>query len=143
MRRRPSIGFLVVVFAGCASVAPLSPEYFVDLEKQWVAALQQPNPKFLDELLDDSFVDSTFRGEIKTKQDVLNGSRAGGAYHSIRLDDLDVRQYGGNTAVVTGVNVLQDRLGSETVRVRFTDVFCKIRGRWRAVAAQETLQTRP
>ena len=92
----------------------------------------------LDGLLADGFVDSTFRGATRTKREVLAGPAAGGAYRSLRLDDLAVRTYG-STAIVTGVNVLRGTAGDE-VRVRFTDVFIRRRGRWRAVSAQETLQ---
>ena len=60
-------------------------------------------------------------------------------YHSIRLDDLKVRFYG-QTAIVTGVNVVQSVDDpSDQVEVRFTDVFVEHGGRWRVVTAQETV----
>lgn len=114
---------------------------FVALEHRWVSALQNHDTAFLDALLDDSFVDSTFRGAIRRKHDVLAGPRAAPAYRSIRLDDLVVRRYGADTAIVTGVNVLRGTAGGDTVRVRFTDVFVRRHGSWRAVSAQETLQS--
>lgn len=130
---------LAIVFAaaGCAS-AP-SAAYFAELEQRWLAALQAHDTAALNELLDDSFVDSTFRGGTRTKHDVLTGPPAGGAYKSVRLDELKVRAYGSRTVIVTGVNVLEGP-SKDTVRVRFTDVFCKSGLRWRAVAAQETLE---
>jgi len=63
-----------------------------------------------------------------------------GPYHTLRLDELQVRTYGARTAVVTGLDVLQGASGDDVVRVRFTDVFVKRDGTWRAVSAQETLQ---
>jgi len=101
---------LAVVFVlafGCATAPPA--KYFEDLEHQWVAALQAHDTATLNELLDASFVDSTFRGGTRTKHDVLTGPPAGGAYKSVRLEDMTVRLYGRRTAIVTGVNVLQGR----------------------------------
>ena len=131
---------ILLLFAGCASVSATPDAYFVDLEHRWLDALAKHDIAALDALLDDSFVDSTFRGAVRTKHDVLTGPPAGGAYRSIRLDDLAVRRYGSDTAIVTGVNVLQGTAPDDIVRVRFTDVFVRKDGRWRAVSAQETLQ---
>ena len=135
MTRLPLL-LAVVLASGCASTPP--PTYFKDLESRWVAAAQAHDTAALNDLLDDSFVDSTFRGTTRTKHDVLTGPPAGGAYKSVRLDDVAVRNYGRSTVIVTGVNVLQGASG-DTVRVRFTDVFCNSGHAWRAVAAQETL----
>jgi ketosteroid isomerase-like protein len=128
---------IVFAAAGCATAPPAT--YFAELEQSWLAALQAHDTKALNELLDDSFVDSTFRGATRTKHDVLNGPPTGGAYRSVRLDELKVRAYGSRTVIVTGVNVLEGP-SKDTVRVRFTDVFCKSGLRWRAVSAQETLE---
>ena len=125
------------------SCASLRPPDFVEIEHRWVDALQKHDTATLNQLLDDSFVDSTFRGEIRKKNDVLAGPPAGGPYRSIRLDDLAVRQYGSHTAIVTGINVLQGASETDVVRIRFTDVFVQKHGQWRAVSAQETLQTAP
>ena len=147
MRRSPFAALLPfalsLLAARCASGGAPEPDDFVALEHRWIAALQQRDVKTLDELLDDSFVDSTFRGTTRSKRDVLAGPPAGGGYQSIRLDDMQVRGYGRDTVIVTGVNVLKGAAESDIVRVRFTDVFHKSGGTWRAVAAQETLQTSP
>ena len=137
VRTMKRLALLAIVFAaGCTTtMSPASD--FKDLETRWVAAAQAHDTATLNELLDDSFLDTTFRGTTRTKHDVLAGHPAGGAYKSIRLDELNVRRYG-STVIVTGVNVLQGPTG-DTVRVRFTDVFSKSGNAWRAVAAQETL----
>ena len=138
--RAAVIGFTLLLL-GCASVTPTSDAQFVEIEQQWVEALRTHDVAALDRLLDDNFIDSTFRGTIRTKHDVLTGPPAGGAYRSIRLDDVVVRRYGSRTAIVTGVNVVQGAAADDIVRVRFTDVFVAKDGQWRAVSAQETLQT--
>jgi Domain of unknown function (DUF4440) len=135
---------LCVLFAtallaiGCAGAPPRS--VFIQLENDWVAALRTHDAAALDRLLDDSFVDTTFRGGRRTKHDVLIGPPAGGVYHTLRLDDVAVRIYSNRTAVVTGVNVLQGPKAEDVVRVSFTDVFIRRHGAWRAISAQETLQ---
>lgn len=124
--------------AGCASAPP--PDRFVELEHRWVAALQSRDRAALDRLLDDTFFDSTYRGGLRSKADVLNGPPAAGPYRSVRLEQLTVQMYGSRAAVVRGVNVLQGASPEDVVRVRFTDVFVRKGNAWRAVSAQETLQ---
>ncbi len=139
--RRITAGFLLalaVLTVGCASAPPES--LFVKLEDEWVAAIQAHDESTLDRLLDDSFVDTTFRGTFRTKHDVLNSPPVAGAYHTIRLEDVAVRIYAERMAVVTGVNVLQGAEADDIVRVSFTDVFVRRSAFWRAVSAQETLQ---
>lgn len=123
----------------CAS-APPSASFFIDLEHRWIEALAKHDVAALDRLLDDSFIDSTFRGGVRTKHDILTGPSAGAGYHSIRLDDVVVRPYGGRTVIVTGVNVLEGSTASDVARIRFTDVFVRFGDEWRAVSAQETLE---
>lgn len=139
MKRR--LRALLFLVAGCASLNATPDAYFVDLEHRWLDALQKHDVAALDALLDDSFVDVTFRGGVRTKHDVMTGPPMSGPYHSIRLDDLAVRRYGSAVAVVTGVNVLQGATADDLARIRFTDVFAKRDGRWRAVSAQETLES--
>ncbi|MGH9443709.1 MAG: nuclear transport factor 2 family protein [Thermoanaerobaculia bacterium] len=133
----------MVLFAGCASAPPADGAFFLGLENRWVEAIAKHDTAALDRLLDDSFLDSTFRGGLRTKKDVLTGPPAAGPYRSIRLDDLAVRRYGSRTAVVTGINVLQGASAQDIARIRFTDVFVERQGEWRAVSAQETLQEKP
>lgn len=139
VRTRLALLATAMLFAlACATSTP--PSKFTGLENEWVAAIRDHDTAVLDRLLDDSFVDTTYRGALRTKSEVLGGPPAGGPYRTVRLDDVAVRMYRDHTAVVTGVNVLQGTSEQDVVRVRFTDVFV-LRGKsWRAVSAQETLQ---
>lgn len=127
--------------AGCASVSDAVSSELIETEHRWVEALAQHDRAALDRLLADSFVDSTFRGATRSKRDILDGPAMSGSYRSVRLDELAVRVYASDVAIVTGVNVLQGASADDVVRVRFTDVFVKQDGRWQAVAAQETVQS--
>lgn len=138
-RRILGLGFFLPALA-CATAGADGDAAFIALENRWVEAIQKHDTAALDRLLADTFVDATFRGTLRTKKDVLTGPPAAGPYHSIRLDELAVRRYGPDTAIVTGLNVLQGKGPEDVARVRFTDVFVRKDGRWRAVSAQETLQ---
>jgi ketosteroid isomerase-like protein len=138
-RRLAPAWLLAALLAGaCASIGGATADRLVDVEHRWVEALAAHDTAALDDLLADDFIDSTFRGGIRTKPEILTGPPAGGAYRSTGLEELKVRRYG-RTAVVTGVNVLRGP-GGDVAHVRFTDVFVLESGRWRAVSAQETLQ---
>ena len=103
-------------------------------------ALEDHDTAFLSGLLADDFLDSTFRGGTRTKEELLTGPSVAPKYHTVRLDDLKVRFYG-QTAIVTGVNVVQSVDDpSDQVEVRFTDVFVEQDGRWRVATAQETVK---
>lgn len=139
MRTFLLLALCLTAAAACRSTAP-APD-FIAIENEWIAALQSHDTVTLDRLLDPTFIDSTFRGGIRTKQDVLGGPPAGAGYRHVRFDDLTVRRYGDDTAIASGVNVLQGSSANEVVRVRFTDVFVRRAGTWRAVSAQETLES--
>jgi len=133
---------VAMLTGACASLGGATAAQLIGIEHRWVEALETHDTAALDDLLAEGFVDSTFRGGVRTKREILAGPAAGGPYRSLRLDDLTVRTYGRSTAIVRGVNVLRGPAG-DLVRVRFTDVFVVQHGRWRAVSAQETLEEQP
>jgi hypothetical protein len=90
----------------------------------------------LDRILADDFMNSTWKGELRDKRQMLEGL-AKPVRYSQRLDDLKVNLYQ-ETAIVRGINIVTDQTGRILTRIRFTDVFIYRGGRWQAVAAQET-----
>ena len=112
------------------------------VEERWVDALQRRDATVVAAILADDFLDSTYRGELRTKSEALAGIRSPSrADTDQRLSELRVRTWGA-VGVVTGINTVSARDGSFSVRVRFTDVFVRRDGGWRAVSAQETLVER-
>jgi len=107
----------------------------IALEHRWLQAIQQHDTAFLNSLLDDSFVDTAPDGHLRSKQDVLAGPVAQNV-ESEKLEDLAVHLHG-DVAVVTGINVVTGKGKSYVATVHFTDVFQKIQGHWKAIAAQE------
>jgi len=142
-----SMCLILLIFIGFVGILPVSAkdsyeQEFAGMEHQWVEALEKHDVATLDRLLSEDFMDSTFRGAIRDKKAILSGPRVAPAYHSSGFEELKVRVYGSDMAIVTGINVLQGSSPADVARIRFTDVFVRQNGQWRAVSAQETLQTK-
>ena len=96
----------------------------------------------LDQMTSDDYTFITLRGEMRTKQEILNGFKSGSFHYDSReIADLKVRVYGSNTAVVTGRSMQK---GTENGKdysgdYLFTRVYVKQNGRWLTVALQATL----
>jgi len=109
----------------------------IHLEHVWQQAALAGNNKALEKILDARFMDTSWRNKLRTKAEMLSASSAP-RNRSAKLSDLQVRLFG-NTAIVTGMNTVRGTDNSWRVSIRFTDVFLKKHGRWRAIGAQESL----
>ena len=109
----------------------------LQIEQQWVDAIQHHDTRFLDQLLAKDFVDTPADGHLRTKHDALTSPVAQDV-ESEKLQDLAVHLHG-DTAVVTGVNIITGKARSYVATVHFTDVFHKVDGTWKAIAAQENV----
>lgn len=109
----------------------------LEMENRWVTALDHRDPKAVECLLAEDFVDSDTTGQLRTRQQVLEAvpNRKTYAQH---LEDLRARVYG-DTGLVHGVNRISDKDGKEVARVRFTDVFRYRDGQWHAISGHETM----
>jgi ketosteroid isomerase-like protein len=115
------------------------PDALLRVEQRWVEALARRDDAAVASILADDFLDSTYKGELRNRDEALAGLRSGArADASQQLSELRARVYG-DAGVVTGINTVTARDGSFSVRVRFTDVFVLRGDRWLAVSAQETL----
>ncbi len=106
------------------------------IEHDWLKALTERDRAALDRILAGDFMNSTWKGELRDKRQMLEGL-AKPVRYSQRLDDLKVNLYQ-ETAIVRGINIVTDQTGRILTRIRFTDVFIYRGGWWQAVAAQET-----
>jgi hypothetical protein len=113
----------------------------LEFEQVWLRMLEQKNVAALDCMLADEFKDTSMKGALRQKDQVLRelpGKRPGDAYQQHLIDlEADIL---GNTAIVHGVNLISDQQGHEVLRICFTDVLRFADGRWQAVAAQETAE---
>jgi len=112
-----------------------------DAEVRWVEALDHRDAAALRALLDENFVDITWKGEVRDKNAAVAALEAPNRPSMTqRLQDVRVRFAAPDVAVVTGVNVVTSKSPDFTARIRFTDVFVKRSGAWKALSAQETLE---
>ena len=128
----------IVMLVAClpsAAQANSDETTLLSLELQWVQAAARRDTAALRRILADGFTDTTYQGRLRTKADHLAAPAVRDA--SEKLEDMKVQLYG-DTAVVTGRNVVTANDHSFVMYIRFTDVFLKRRDRWQAIAAQET-----
>ncbi|MEO6967744.1 MAG: nuclear transport factor 2 family protein [Rhodanobacteraceae bacterium] len=136
---------MLACLALCGATAPVfardtntDKAQIAQIEICWLAAIRTGDRAALKPILADDFIDISARGKIRSKSDAIADSAApAGATQTIT--QLNVRVWG-DTAVATGINQIHSNDKGWTVEVPFTDVFARIRGRWRAVSSQETLR---
>jgi len=138
-----------VAFAICSAFASsqtlpspgLEEKAVRDAEARWVDALDRRDVAALEPILDEDFVDVTWKGELRDRAAAIAALTAPGRPSMTqRLEDLRVRFAAPDVAVVTGVNAVSSKAPEFTARIRFTDVFVKSGGAWKALSAQETLE---
>lgn len=105
------------------------------LEQAWMQAAQSRDIPVLKRVLSDDYVDINYQGKVRSKADALHAPNVHVKRASQTLSEEKVRVYG-VTAVVTGRG--QMNVGKQRYAWRFTDVFAKRNGQWRAVSSQET-----
>jgi len=108
-------------------------------EQEWLAMLKQKNSAALDCMLANDFKDTSMKGVLRPKTQVLRELPLRSDQYQQNLTGVDAELYG-DTAVVRGVDVVSDQQGHEVLRIRFTDVLCYTHKHWLAVAAQETVE---
>ena len=102
-------------------------------------AAQSRDVPALSRILSGDYLDINYQGMIRDKADALYAPNLRVKAYTQRLSQERVRVYG-NTAIVTGRGLLTT--GKRRYAWRFTDVFVKRDGQWRAVSSQETPQVR-
>jgi len=106
------------------------------IEREWLRALVERDHITLERILADDFMDSTWKGELRTKRQVLEGLSKPLPY-SQHLQSIKIKLYG-SMALARGLNEITDKNGRIVMRIRFTDVLLYRHGYWQSVAAQET-----
>lgn len=128
--------FPALAFSREVAVQDRDKQTILGIEHGWLRALVEHDRATLDKILADDFVDSSWKGELHTKDQVLKGL-AGVRPYSQHLQDIEVQLYGA-MAIARGLNEIKDKDGRIVMHIRFTDVFVYRHGSWQAVAAQET-----
>lgn len=129
--------------SSCAAYPPGSwkrdKESALRFEQAWLTVLQQKNVAALDCMLAIDFKDTSMKGTLRPKTQVLHELPLRNDQYHQTLSELDADLFD-NTAVVRGVDVISTQQGHEIMRIRFTDVLRYTHGHWLAVAAQESTE---
>ncbi len=115
------------------------------LEKQRTEALMKGDAGFLDRTTADDYTMITSSGQLRTKGRMMGDLKSGEVkFQSADVDDLEVRVYG-DTAVVTGRHTQKAQSAGNDIsgEYRFTRVYVKQKGQWKAVAYQATRIYKP
>lgn len=134
---------LRLAFLGCTlpmvlpvGAASTGNSQLLAVEHAWMNAAQHRDTAILQRILADDYVDISWRGKIRRKEDALRAP-ALSSHLTQKLDGLQVRSWG-DTAVITGEGKLVGAGNIQHAAWRFTDVFVKRGDAWQAVSSQET-----
>jgi len=114
------------------------------LEDQWATALVRRDGAFFDKYLAPKFV-YTEDDKLMRREQMMHELTAGSdSVTAARNEGMEVHQFGGTTAVVTGWLIVEGRNKATpfTHRYRFTDTWVKRKAGWQIVAAQDYLVPR-
>ena len=113
----------------------------IRLENQWAAGLVKRDAALFEKLLAPKFI-YTENDKLMTRSEVLKDVVSGpDTVTAARNDQMEVHEFGGVTAVVTGWLIVEGhgKGGPFTHRYRFTDTWVKRKAGWEIVAAQDYL----
>jgi hypothetical protein len=105
-------------------------------ERLWLEALKQSDAATLRCMLDDKFLDTTWRGQVHSRAELIAGLKDRGNFKQV-VEINKVEIYG-HTGIVWGTNFIRDRNDHLLMRISFTDVLRYETTHWIAVAAEET-----
>ncbi len=112
-----------------------------ELEQRLVKAWLYNDWETVNEILDDDWSVIDPGGQVLNKTQVLTEAKSGERkIEAGTIDEVKVRSFG-DVAVVTGRTTAAGTYHGQSfsVGLRFTDVFVRRGGQWRAVASQGTL----
>ena len=115
------------------------------MEKQRAEALMKGDAGFFDRTTADDYTMITASGALRNKRRAMGDLKSGAVkFQSADVDELEVRVYG-FAAVVTGRHTQKAQSAGNDISglYRFTRVYVKQKGQWKAVAYQATRISKP
>ena len=109
------------------------------LADAWATAELRGDTTFLERILADDYIGIGPLGFMLTKQEWLARHRAGDLkYESFSLDEVKVRVYNNDAAVLTGRQVQNGAYRGNSIQARFrtTLVFVRQQGQWQLASLQ-------
>lgn len=110
------------------------------LNQQYIDAFMQANVKWYEDHLADDFVCIESDGSVLDKAQFLINTAKGRDVEEYKLDNVNVRIYRG-VAIVQATGLWTRKDGSKGLS-RYTDIYVKTGGDWKAVSAQITRASR-
>src|SRR5262245_9037936 len=120
-------------------------QHLRQIDREWNEAYPARNIEALDRIIADDWMCIDGKGRLISKQQLLESVRANpNPFSSHKFDEFQLRIFG-DTAIVTGRLRGQGRnaAGDFNLEQRYTRVYARRAGEWRAVATQVTLVTEP
>ena len=90
------------------------------IEHEWLRVLVERDLTTLERILADDLMDSSWKGELRTKSQLLEGLSKPLPY-SQYLQNIKIKFYA-SVALARGLNEISDKNGRIVMRIRFTDV---------------------
>ena len=87
------------------------------IEHEWLRALVERDLTTLERILADDLMDSSWKGELRTKSQLLEGLSKPLPYSQY----IKIKFYA-SVALARGLNEISDKNGRIVMRIRFTDV---------------------
>ena len=109
------------------------------LADAWANAELRGDTTFLERILTDDYIGNGPLGFMLTKQEWLERHRAGDLkYESFSLDEVKVRVYNNDAAVLTGRQVQNGAYRGNSIQAQFrtTLVFVRQQGQWQLASLQ-------
>jgi ketosteroid isomerase-like protein len=123
-----------------AASARSEEQALVQLERDWDAAFQRKDTRFLAGMLADEFIVTYGDGTRGDKaKEISLAENFNQQVDSRTLDDFTVKVFGDTAVVWFSQRLTGPRQGKPvTVTYRYTDVFVRRAGRWQAVSSHST-----
>ena len=131
-----------MLLSGAAQAAPAGADEqaVTAAEQQWLKAQQTNNTELLAPLLADKVVETSTDGRVFAGKAAVLADAKSDTWSSVDYTDLKVTVFG-HTAIATGTfaGKGKDATGEALdERVRFTDTWVKMDGKWLCVATQDS-----
>jgi ketosteroid isomerase-like protein len=114
-----------------------------EIEDKWEASVMAHDPSVAQAYLADDFRGVSSKGKVMSKSNLLSEFKKDtDTYTSTRNSKLDVRVFGGQFAVATGVSTEAGKTKDGTAftrSFRWTDAWVERNGKWQCVASQAML----
>jgi ketosteroid isomerase-like protein len=128
-------------WSGAADIGRSSDEQQIrKIEREWLDAIVKRDASYLQQIEAPDFTMTGPDGKTLSKEEDIKDTTSGETvFEDIQADDIKVR-FSGDTAIATGLGRVKAHSKDESINGKYswTDIFVKMNGEWKAVAAHVT-----